>query len=563
MLAVVHNVTAATRMVDILTVLEGDLRLQVVFTVPGSSPFSHGTSDWLTSIGAIVVPWWQAKQLDVDLVISASHGGELHALKAPIAIFPHGIGYNKYLDEPTSRRADEPTSRRAVFGLSAPWLMHDGRVIPDALVLSHVEQFGRLRVACPEAVEVAVVAGDPCLDRLAASVHLRGAYRAAFGVVPGQRLVVVNSTWGPNSLFGTDPQVIQRLLGELPADEYRVVAALHPNIWHGHSPWQLRSGWLAEGCRCGLVLAPPFETWRAALVGADVVIGDHSSVTFYAAALGRPVLLAAAHLDGMDPASAVARFCAAAPRLRVDRGLAGQIEAVIADSGADRYAAATADATSAPGEAAARIRSTLYGLLGVPEPVVPAVTAVVAIPSQVTPQPVTAWLVAAETNAATNAATVAETDADGPRSRVRRYPAALRLADPPAGDTLLLVDLTHRDPSLLGLADVIVGSTVDAQTDPDTWAGQVLSARPGCLVAAVTWPDGSCRVYQHTATPVDLTPVPGQRTADPMLAVSGWYGWLASGGSTVAELTVTAGPITIRLRVTTSRAVQTDDPAER
>ncbi|MGX1952997.1 hypothetical protein ACWIGY_22220 [Streptomyces anulatus] len=44
-----------------------------------------------------------------------------------------------------------------------------------------------------------------------------------------------------------------------------------------------------------------------------MVIGDHGSVTYYAAALGTPVLLGTAPLDSLDPDAPVADFIRTAP----------------------------------------------------------------------------------------------------------------------------------------------------------------------------------------------------------------------------------------------------------
>ena len=108
--------------------------------------------------------------------------------------------------------------------------------------------------------------------------------------------MLLNSTWNPESLFGDGggddvlPSLLPRLASEFPADEYRFAAVLHPNIWHGHGPGQIRA-WLDRAQRAGLALIDPLHGWRQALIAADAVIGDHGSVTYYAAALGTPVLL--------------------------------------------------------------------------------------------------------------------------------------------------------------------------------------------------------------------------------------------------------------------------------
>ncbi|NED90249.1 hypothetical protein G3I76_60510, partial [Streptomyces sp. SID11233] len=91
----------------------------------------------------------------------------------------------------------------------------------------------------------------------------------------GQRLLVLNSTWNPEGLFGsggTDllPALLPRLAAELPADSYRLAAVLHPNIWYGHGPGQIRA-WLDRARRSGLALIDPVRHWRQALLAADAV----------------------------------------------------------------------------------------------------------------------------------------------------------------------------------------------------------------------------------------------------------------------------------------------------
>ncbi len=275
--------------------------------------------------------------------------------------------------------ASSASGATAAFGLDREWLTHQGAVLPSLLLLSHAEQLGRLRAACPEALPAAVVAGDMCLDRMLASRPLRELYRRAFGVGPGQRLVFASSTWGSGSLAGADLDLVWRLARELPLDEFAVVVALHPNVWDLHSRWQVRS-WLAHASDAGVRVLPPQEGWRAALVAADVVVGDHGSVPFYGAALGRPLLLASfAHAD-LDPASPVAMLGRAAPRLDVSRPLPPQLHAAIDAGPPPEFGPITALASSAPGRAAELLRPRLYRLLGLAERPAAADVAVVPIP---------------------------------------------------------------------------------------------------------------------------------------------------------------------------------------
>jgi hypothetical protein len=223
------------------------------------------------------------------------------------------------------------------------------------------------------------VAGDPCLDRLTASLPLRGAYRQALGT-DGRMLVAVSSTWGPGSLLEQHPELPSRLADELPASGYQLAAITHPNTWHFHSPRQIRA-WYADSARRGLVIVPPEAEWRAVLAAADVLIGDHGSVTSYAAAAGVPVTLAAFPSDEVDAQSQVAHLAKIAPRFRPDRPVGPQLDQAAAAWNPRLHAAFRAEVTSAPGGAARTIRTAMYQLLHLAEPVTPPGTMPVPVPA--------------------------------------------------------------------------------------------------------------------------------------------------------------------------------------
>src|SRR5882762_125517 len=88
-LFVVHNVTAATRLLDVAPAFAGDPRLGLAFTCTGSSPFRNGVSALFEKRGLVGLDWSKARSHRFGLAISASHGGLLHDLDAPIVILPH------------------------------------------------------------------------------------------------------------------------------------------------------------------------------------------------------------------------------------------------------------------------------------------------------------------------------------------------------------------------------------------------------------------------------------------------------------------------------------------
>ncbi|MFI9046574.1 hypothetical protein ACIGWZ_06790, partial [Streptomyces sp. NPDC053427] len=100
MLFVVHNVTSATRLLDVVPLFHDDLRVQMLATCTGSSPFQAGVAELLAGVGVPLLPWAQALRTPVDLAIAASFGGQLHCLQGKLAVLSHGVGYNKTLAVP-------------------------------------------------------------------------------------------------------------------------------------------------------------------------------------------------------------------------------------------------------------------------------------------------------------------------------------------------------------------------------------------------------------------------------------------------------------------------------
>lgn len=359
-LVVVHSVTAGTRLADVWPLVESDLRIQLVFTRPPDALMARGADQFLSALGGVVLPWQQAVQQRFDLAIAASTG-HLDRVHAPVLGLSHGIGFSKL---GVRYAGFGPEASLDVAGLERAGLIAHGRVIPSAIVVPTKQALKMLADAVPEAASAAVVGGDPCYDRLAASAHLRQVYRKALGA--GRRkLVVVSSTWGAGSLLEEHPDILSRLARELPED-YCLTAAVHPNAWSWHGRRQVRA-WCAEAMRAGLLLVPPEEGWRALLVAGDWLIGDHGSVTCYAAASGLPVLLGVTPAGHIAPGSPVTCLARTAPLLAREP-LLPQLASASTAWTAERHALMRARLTDAPGQAARIIRRVMYGLMNLSEP---------------------------------------------------------------------------------------------------------------------------------------------------------------------------------------------------
>ncbi len=361
-LIVAHTMVSCLRLLDVVEYVESDSRIQVVFTAAPAT-FGREVPQFLAKLNAMVIPWHQATRERFDLAVAAAFGG-LHELHGPVMVMPHGAGYGKVVRTtgPGCRRlADRP-----VAGLDAQRLTWDGRVLASALLLSHHREREVLRRQCPDALAVTTVAGDPCLDRLISSVPLRTQYRRAYGIADRQRFVVVSSTWGSDGLYGRTPELLPQLLDQLvaePASGFRVGALLHPAVWSAHGGRQIRA-WLRDCLEAGLVLLDPTEDWRPLVVAADYVIGDHGSVTAYAAAIGRQVVRLAGQSDRVAPGTAQDLVITQASQLDPLQPVPQQLATARV---LDRHAV-TAALSSRPGRADLLIRRTMYRLLGLPAP---------------------------------------------------------------------------------------------------------------------------------------------------------------------------------------------------
>lgn len=359
-LVVVPHMTAGTRLGDLLPLLEADHRVQVLFTVPAVDDAWPGVAEYVRGAGGVTIAWQQALRTTFDLALAASYS-QIDRISAPVLVVPHGAGGGRL------RRS--PWIGAGASGQVRPrdLLVRDGRVVPAAVAVAHESDARPLRAECPEAADRIVVAGDPCYDRITASVPFRRQYREALEVRPGQELVVLSSTWSRYSLFGGDRAVWDRVMTELPVDRYRVVAALHPNTWATHGRRQVLA-WLDEQMSAGLSVLPPQEGWRAALVAADLVIGDHGSVTRYGAAIGTPTLVTAASTEDVPDGGTAAILPELCPTIDPERPLDVQAENAVAHHRAEHGAAFARRLTSCPGRSAAILRATMYRLLGLPEP---------------------------------------------------------------------------------------------------------------------------------------------------------------------------------------------------
>ncbi|MFI9788232.1 hypothetical protein ACIHEI_32710 [Kitasatospora sp. NPDC051984] len=392
-LAVVHTEVYGQRLREVCELLGSDLRVQVVFTVAPHA-FNDGVAAFLMRLGGTVVPWDEAVRTEFDLILVAGPRG-IDQLHGPVVRLPHGTGNLKLTRAlppvgSVSGARDQGGAgtgaaqhERQVYGLGRDSLLWEGRPNAAAYALAHRDDLTELERTCPEVLPLAEVVGDGDRDRIAAALPRRPEYRAALGLAEEEQLVLLCSTWGPNSVFGRLDTFLPRLVRELPAGRFRSALVLHPNVSAGHGRWQVRR-WV-DGVSGGSVSLVTQEVdWRPMLVAADYVIGDHGSVTLYATLTRARILLARFPHQDVNPRSPGMQLALTAPALDPARPLAGQLAYADRVYRPEAYAEIAARISSEPGEFLPRIRRLLYQVLKLSEPAYPPTEPPLPLPAPLT-----------------------------------------------------------------------------------------------------------------------------------------------------------------------------------
>ncbi|MEU6173632.1 hypothetical protein ABZ832_17135, partial [Streptantibioticus parmotrematis] len=512
-----RSAVALHRLLDTLPVFTGDHRITRLFTLVPGSDFDVDALSAIDAMGGRTVPWDEACEEEFDLILSASPKGELRALKGKRILLPHGAGFNKSIQ-------GEGTADSA-SGLDPAYLLPNPEAEGVTLhALAHPDQVSRLAAMSPSAAERARVVGDPTLDRLLESWPLRDGYREALGTGP-RHLVVMASTWGPESLLRRWPELPRELAAQLPCDEYQLALIVHPNEWALLGTYNL-SEHLEPALEAGLILAAPYEEWASVLIAGDSLVTDHgSSALYYAATRDRPVVTSHRDYDELIPGTPMDHLLNDAPLLKSASALHEVLGSYAAGGG--RRAAQAAFAC--PGEGLSHLRTEAYGLLGLEPPSLPVRPR--ALPSPTLGRTPAAFDVHAELLI------------DG--VRITRKPAFL---GPPGHHLAVEHGVAGERPSrsaglLCKRAATDEATRREASWTAGGWMGHVFAEYPNCRVASVILSREECLVrLRDLENPYAVRVAAwsdGERVvhADPMAASSAAYAWLVAHPEPLRDLT--------------------------
>ncbi|MFD1148668.1 hypothetical protein [Saccharothrix hoggarensis] len=502
LLLVARNLTSLNRIGTVLKALTSTW-WSIDVVIDEGSQYADGLDERIRELGFRRIGWEQARAGTWSVILAAHVNGKLAELTGPMLVVAHGAGYNRRVFSSTH----DPQSSA---GLSCHELVAGGRVFAQVIGLSHEEQRSRL---CPAARPKAMLIGDPVFDQMNASRKRRKRFRRIFGVDDRRTLVLVSSTWNGHSLIENHRDLVRRLVAELPRHQYQVVLVLHVNVWTKVTRAGLEMA-LGHELAAGLLIVPPEGSWQAAAIAADVIIGDHGSVTFYTASVGVPLLLATDGSTEVDPASPIADLRDEADRLDLAADLRVQIDSAVQRRDEDRFAAAADRMFGNQGRSWSTLRDVLHELAGLAPP--KEELHMVPIPD---PVPIRGAYV----STALRVKTVIDPAPFDTHCEVECFPAVLASSQT-RPHSVLLVDTEEVDPRFTENAEIVMNRDAGSLHEARHWFVQGTRDWPGAaLLVAVT---GEETLMHFVPDGLVLRTAPG---VDPVLLAAAVYQWHVDG----------------------------------
>lgn len=366
-----HTMPSVTRLWPIYCLLvQANPKVVWTWTVApdryNDSVYSDPVHRFLSDRGAVIEAWNDVVKGGQDrykIALAAARDG-LEQLRIPVALMAHGSLRDKVTPPADGAGIEMP---RTQYGTGLDYWVHQGRTIARYALLAHRDQVGSLD---PSLRSIARVIGDPMVDQIDGHMALREMYRADLDIGPDERLVVVTSTAGEHCLWKDWPDLLHRLVTELPRSRYRVIAILHPHLHYAFGGQLMHA--LQPSLRLGLRVVQPEQDWAVPLIAADWCLGDHGSVLQYATRTPAALLTAAFHRESVFPGTVRSELGDLVPALSRTKPIETQLLDAARSEVRERYGHLGELLSSESGEFAANLRRLVHEELAVPEPSFPA-----------------------------------------------------------------------------------------------------------------------------------------------------------------------------------------------
>jgi len=244
-------------------------------------------------------------------------------------------------------------------------LEHLGRPLFRRIFDASFSSRDRAVAGDPALKDVITVVGDLRSDRLLSLRGQRDQIRAEYGFRPDQTVVLVQSTWGRQSIMERwGQQLLEEALRLQQQSPLRFIASTHPLHWSGRRAAEHPYGeYLLSLEPQGLSVVRPQDDWARSMIASDLVITDNTSLSATYCQLGKPLIFIDLPIGTIPPGSTVDRLYHISPHLHDPQDLEATIASVSLEYPYDRLIQIASEVNSFPGKAAEKMRHELLALL--------------------------------------------------------------------------------------------------------------------------------------------------------------------------------------------------------
>ncbi|MFT5522668.1 MAG: hypothetical protein ACI9G1_002758 [Pirellulaceae bacterium] len=353
-LLVYYNKLTARYVKHVAEILKDDPRVELVVT---RAPFVDRESevddfDDQQSFNIPHIPFVHALTKWWDLVVFADHyPAVMFHPSIPKVFVTHGMFAGRRFGD-----INYVYGRRAVSADGSP-------------MFTRMFAAGELERQCvrdinPSLMSRVAVTGDILADELILRQPSRSQIREQLQLGADERVVMLMSSWGPDSLIQKHGS---RFFEEAAAlsETYRLVLSIHPNNWTRKI--ESDRSWLSALRRCeelGVTLVSGID-WQDYVIAADLFVADYTSLGLYASLMNRPMVMVPFDVAQFTPGSPIVHLS----KLVETCGDMAQLEASICkafneDITASWRRAEFADSlVSHPGSSVSRIAEETYRVL--------------------------------------------------------------------------------------------------------------------------------------------------------------------------------------------------------
>ena len=349
-LLVVSNEMTASYLGGVKALFKG--REDLVFFVTSAPGRVAEARTLAPTLEAPFVPVWSAAMQWWDLILFSAHHAPHRFHPAVPKLFIH----HSYDSGKKANGADHR------YG--APFVLDEqGESLYSAYLEMSEATRERVEAELPALAGRIRVVGDLMADRMFDATTRRDEVRAELGFSPEDRVVIMMSTWGAESMMEAMGETLIEAAEGL-VGTYRFVLSTHPNHWTG--PYSEKHPWgdrLLATRANGFDVITPDDDWTRFAIASDAAISDHTSLAVTYALLGRPLFFVPVDEAVMTLGTLGRQLYDALPRIDGAHQLENTLKTAWSDYPKANLETISRRIDSYPGEAATRIRAEVERLV--------------------------------------------------------------------------------------------------------------------------------------------------------------------------------------------------------